>query len=115
MNCWDGQCLIGELIRDGLEVAVPVRDRGVDLIAYADLSRQVVRFGARPVQMKAFTASGFSVAQKYTRIADLLLAYVWHLGGSEPAVTYGLTYAAAVQVAEASPIFQRPPDRPPEH
>jgi hypothetical protein len=61
------------LFRVGLEVAVPARDRGVDLIAYADLSRELARFAARPLQMKAFTASGFSVAQKDTRIADLLL------------------------------------------
>ncbi|MFM9965462.1 MAG: hypothetical protein ACKV2Q_30110 [Planctomycetaceae bacterium] len=31
------QRLMGELLRDGLEVAVPARDRGVDLIAFADL------------------------------------------------------------------------------
>ncbi len=95
------QRLMGELLRDGFEVAVPARDRGVDLIAYADLSRQVVRFAARPIQMKAFTTSGFSVAQKYTRIADLLLAYVWHLGDSQMAVTYALPYPEAVKVAEA--------------
>ena len=94
------QRLMAELLRDGLEVAVPVRDRGVDLIAYADLSRQVSRFAARPIQMKAFTASGFSVARKYTRIADLLLAYVWYLSEARPPVTYGLPYAAAVQIAE---------------
>src|SRR5436190_22800977 len=86
--------LMGELLRDGLEVAVPARDRGVDLIAYADLSRQVARFAARPLQMKAFTASGFSVAQKYMRIADLLLAYVWYLGDAQAPVTYGLPYAS---------------------
>jgi len=38
------QRLIAELIRDGLEVALPTRDRGVDLIAYADLSKHVERF-----------------------------------------------------------------------
>ena len=95
------QRLMGELLRDGLEVAVPARDRGIDLIAYADLSRQVARFSARPIQMKAFTVSGFSVAKKYTRIADLILAYVWHLGDTQPAVTYALPYAETVGVAEA--------------
>lgn len=95
------QRLMGELLRDGLEVAVPARDRGIDLIAYADLSRQVARFSARPIQMKAFTVSGFSVAKKYTRIADLILAYVWHLGDTHSAVTYALPYAEAVGVAQA--------------
>ena len=29
--------LVSDLLQAGLEVALPVRDRGVDLIAYADL------------------------------------------------------------------------------
>ncbi len=93
--------LTGELLGDGLEVAVPARDRGVDLIAYADLAFQVAAFAARPIQMKAFTARGFSVDRKYTKIADLLLAYVWHVGGTDTAVTYAMPHAAAVRVAEA--------------
>ena len=95
------QRLIGELIRDGLEVAVRARDRGVDLIAYADLSRQVSRFASRPIQMKASTTSGFGVDQKYARISDLILAYVWHLADPQAAVTYALPYVEAVKVAEA--------------
>ncbi|HJT77081.1 MAG TPA: hypothetical protein VJ739_07735 [Gemmataceae bacterium] len=95
------QRLMGELLRDGLEVAIPARDRGIDLIAYVDLSRQVTRFAARPLQMKAFTARGFSVAQKYARIADLLLAYVWFLGETQAPETYGLCYAEAVRIAES--------------
>lgn len=33
--------LVGELLRDGLEVALPERDRGIDLIAYVEGDRQV--------------------------------------------------------------------------
>ncbi len=95
------QRLMGELLRDGLEVAVPARDRGIDLIPYADLSRQVARFAARPIQMKAFTSRGFSVAEKYARIADLILAYVSHVGEAQSAVTYALPYAEAVKLGEA--------------
>lgn len=95
------QRLIGELLRDRLEVATPVRDRGVDLIAYADLSCQVARFAARPIQMKASTASAFGVFSKYERVADLLLAYVWHLGDPAAAVTYAMTYPQAVALADA--------------
>ncbi len=95
------QRLVAELLRDGLEVAVPVRDRGVDLIAYADLSQQVARFASRPIQMKAATTSAFGVDQKYGRIADLILAYVWHLDDPQAAVTFALPYAEAVQVAAA--------------
>jgi hypothetical protein len=93
------QRLMCELLRDGLEVAEPVRDRGVDLIAYADLSRQVVRFSSRPIQMKASSTCAFGVDQKYERIADLILAYVWYLDNSQPAVTYACIYAEAVRIA----------------
>jgi hypothetical protein len=93
--------LVNELLRDGLEVAVPARDRGVDVIAYADLSAQVATFSAKPIQMKAFSAAGFSVSAKYSRISNLLMAYVWHVNEQSPAVTYALTYADAVKVGEA--------------
>jgi len=92
--------LMNELLRDGLEVAAPVRDRGVDVIAYADLTAQVARFAAKPIQMKAFSAAGFSVAAKYSRISDLLMAYVWHVNERSSAVTYALTYADAVKIGE---------------
>jgi hypothetical protein len=92
--------LIGELLRDGLEVAVPARDRGVDLIAYADLSKQVTRFSSRPIQMKASSTRAFGVDRKYDRIADLILAYVWHIDNPQAAVTYALSYAEAVRIAE---------------
>ena len=92
--------LMSELLRDGLEVAVPARDRGVDLIAYADLSRQVTAFAAIPIQMKAFSSSGFSLARKYSKIAGLIVAYVWHLGGAEPPITYALRYDAVIGVAD---------------
>ena len=95
------QQLIAGLLRDGLEVAVPARDRGIDLIAYANLSRQVSRFSARPIQMKASTVSGFGVDQKYGRFADLILAYVWHLDDPKAVVTYAMTYDDAVKIAEA--------------
>ncbi len=93
--------LMGDLLRDGLEVAVPARDRGIDLVAYADLSQQVVAFAAKPIQMKAFTTSGFSIAKKYTKIADLIVAYVWYLGEAQSPITYALPYPSVVVVAEA--------------
>jgi hypothetical protein len=95
------QRLIAELLRDDLEVALPVRDRGIDLIAYADLTRQVTQFAARPIQMKASTTSGFGVFTKYERVADLIMAYVWQLGDPATAVTYAMTYPQAVTVADA--------------
>ena len=93
--------LMSELLEADLEVAVPARDRGVDLIAYADLGSRVKNFVAVPIQMKAFSTSGFGINKKYEKVSNLLLAYVW--GVREPAhsVTYVMTYPEAVQVADA--------------
>ena len=44
--------LTDELLRAGLEIAQPVRDRGVDLSAYAELDTQVDWFVARPIKLK---------------------------------------------------------------
>jgi hypothetical protein len=52
--------LVGELLRDGLEVALPERDRGIDLIAYVEGDQTGVPFVARPIQMKARTAPAFT-------------------------------------------------------
>jgi hypothetical protein len=41
--------LITELMRAGIEVAEPVRDRGIDLIAYVDLDSSSGAFCARPI------------------------------------------------------------------
>jgi hypothetical protein len=92
--------LIEELLRDGVEVALPLRDRGVDLVAYADLGRQVARFSARPIQMKAVSDCAFLIDRKYERLADLILAYVWNLDNPSAAATYALTYPQAVEVGE---------------
>lgn len=92
--------LTDELLRAGLEVARPVRDRGIDLIAYADLSSSVPSFIARPVQMKAASVAGFGLDRKYEKFPNLLIAYVWRLAQPDAAVTYALSYAEAFQVAE---------------
>ena len=92
--------LTEELLRADLEVSLPVRDRGIDLIAYADLATMVEAFVARPIQMKASTNTGFGLDRKYAAFPGLLIAYVWHLARADAAVTYALTYAEALGVAE---------------
>jgi hypothetical protein len=57
-----------EILRDGLDVAVPARDRGIDLIAYADLSSNVKTFIARSIQMKASSEASFSIDRQYKRL-----------------------------------------------
>lgn len=93
--------LVDELLLAGLEVALPARDRGVDLLAYVDLESKVSSFVAVPIQMKAASGRAFSIDRKYSKIANLLLAYVWGLHEPEHAVTFALTYPEALAVAEA--------------
>lgn len=99
--------LITELVRAGVEVALPLRDHGVDLLAYVDIDEQEkgagskTKFTAVPIQMKAATATNFSLNKKYERLANLLLVYVWHVGDDKPEF-FALTYAQALSVAHAS-------------
>ena len=95
-----GRNVLGsEILRDGLDVAVPARDRGIDLIAYADLSSHVKKFIARPIQMKASSAASYSIDRKYKRVANLIIAYVWYVHDPNKTVTYALTYKEALVIA----------------
>jgi hypothetical protein len=88
--------LVSWLVSDGLEVARPERDRGIDLIAYRDDQM----FTAVPIQMKAATSESFSVNRKYDKFGpSLLLVHVWNMGTPDQ-VAYCLTYAEGMAVAE---------------
>lgn len=76
--------LVDEILQPGLEVALPIRDRGIDLIVYADLSEHVQIFVARPIQMKASSERSFGLYRKYARFPDLIIAYLWHLAAFQP-------------------------------
>jgi hypothetical protein len=91
--------LVSDLLSARLEVAFPARDRGVDLIAYVDLACQTSKFVAVPIQMKAASHRVFSVDRKYSKISNLVIAFVWQLGDPGRAVTYALSYREAVKIA----------------
>ena len=91
--------LIDELLRDNLEVALPVPDRGIDLIAYADLSENVSTYVARPIQMKAAWKQSFAIDRKYEKFPDLLIAYVWNLSSPNDAVTYAMSFSQSCAIA----------------
>jgi hypothetical protein len=91
--------LVDEILRAGLEVALPVRDRGIDLIAYADIDSRITSFVGCPIQMKAASMRAFSIEAKYAKIPNLLIAYIWHVNDPRKEVTYAMTYAEALQVA----------------
>ena len=93
--------LVSELLKAGLEVASPLRDRGVDLIAYIDIDENVDQFVGIPIQMKAASKRTFSIHRKYNKFPNLIMAYVWDLASTEfqPAI-YALTQVEAVAVAD---------------
>lgn len=93
--------LASELLQAGLEVAFPARDRGIDLIAYVDIDRELGRFVGKPIQMKAASQQSFGIWKKYLKIQDMILCFVWHLDGSKEAETYALTCSEAIAVGEA--------------
>jgi hypothetical protein len=92
--------LVTELLRANLEVAFPIRDRGIDLIAYLDTGDGVRDFVACPIQMKAASRESFSIDKKYEPFPGLILAYVWNVFDPDATVTYALTYGEAVEVAD---------------
>ena len=56
--------LVDELLRADLEVAIPARDRGIDLIVYADKGRGVKNFVAKPIQMIFVAADCIAVPRR---------------------------------------------------
>jgi hypothetical protein len=91
--------LIDELMRAGLEVSQPIRDRGIDLIAYADLDIRISSFVACPIQMKAASGRSFSINAKYEKFPNLIHASVWGLDGSVSPATYAFTQDEVLCIA----------------
>jgi hypothetical protein len=91
--------LVNTLFDAGIEVARPERDRGIDLIAYVD--RDERGFRAIPIQLKSSTTASFSIDQKYAKMPELLLCFVWYLGVSQQQRTcFALTYNEALLVGD---------------
>ena len=91
--------LIAELLADGIEVAIPIRDRGVDLIAYLEKHDRIDRFYSRPIQLKVASKRAFSLDEKYANIRDVLMVYVWGATGTEAdREFYAMTYEQAKQL-----------------
>ena len=92
--------LVAELLGAKLEVAQPIRDRGIDLIAYIDYAEDADKFLAVPIQVKGSSRQIFSVHRKYDKFNNLIMVYVWNArSGAEPEF-YALTTAEAISVAE---------------
>ena len=66
--------VISRLLAHGCEVAVPVVDSGIDIIAFREIGDGGVR--ALPLQLKCATNEAFSLDVKYAR-RGITLIYVW--------------------------------------
>jgi hypothetical protein len=75
-----GELLVaGELLRRGIDVAIPAYDRGIDLLAYRehDLTKVV------PIQVKARGGTGYNFQRSWFKYKGLVLVHVWRMQ-SEP-------------------------------
>lgn len=92
--------LTNQLLQAGIEVAEPVRDRGVDLIAYLERGDNHTRFRALPLQLKACSDRAWNVDRKYADVPGLIIAHAWYVIEPSRAVVYAMSYDDAVAIAE---------------
>ena len=90
--------LVRELLLNEIEVAIPMRDRGVDLIAYKELGMK--SFLAFPIQLKVSSNKSFSIDIKYQKISNLKIAYVWRVRDLINVEIYVLTYKQVFEIAK---------------
>ncbi|MBI5930463.1 MAG: hypothetical protein HY862_14225 [Chloroflexi bacterium] len=103
--------LANELLAAGIEIALPMRDRGIDLIAYIDIDGEIPQFTAIPIQMKASSGSNFTINQKYQKfLPNLVIVFVWGVmsENKEDQATYALTQEESLIIAEAMGYAQTP-------
>ena len=68
--------LSAQLLLRGLEVSVPIVDRGIDLIVFKEIGDAGIR--ALPLQLKCASAESFSLDRKYAG-RGIPLVYVWNV------------------------------------
>lgn len=91
--------LVDELLQAGLDVAVPVKQRGIDLIVYAQQSDG--SFVASPLQIRSSAGRSFSIDHTNEKMANLIYAFVWGVG-TEKVATYALTQREMQRVGEST-------------
>lgn len=103
--------LIEQLVQAGVDVAVPARRHGFDLIAYLVPRDRSEHFGACPIRMKAAPGKAFGIDNTFESVANLLNVFVWGVG-SESTSIFALTNRELSAVADQlgyslSPAFQK--------
>jgi hypothetical protein len=95
--------VIDQLHRSGLEVALPRRDHGIDVIAYVDKQRA---FQALPIQVKASAGFRWVVNQKYGPFAEIVIAFALYLADEDKATVYVLPHTENLAIAERLGLTQ---------
>jgi hypothetical protein len=95
--------LISQLLADGVEVANPLRDHGIDLIAYLDQREGTGQFSACPIQLKTATDERFILDRKYEKFPNLLMVYAWNISDDKTRVFYAITYDQAKKLLQKGP------------
>jgi len=88
------QILIANLLAADLEVAVPIRDRGIDLIVYRDRAKDQ-GFKACPIQLKTASKAVFGLDKKYEHFRNLRIVFVWNANEPSKAQLFALDYGEA--------------------
>ena len=86
-----------QLMRKGYEVARPLRDKGIDIIAYRDDPDHA--FSATPIQIKSAQKKTFSIQKKYAD-RNIVMAYIWNATSDAPTL-FLVPYAEAVQLLDS--------------
>ena len=89
--------LIAQLIQDDVHAAIPLWDRGIDLIAYFSEGDGVK---ARGIQLKTNEDSRWGLHRKYEDIAGLLMVYVWYVKEVSSVEIYAMTYMEAFSILD---------------
>ena len=85
--------LVVQLLKREIDVAIPVVDRGVDVIAFREVGLHGIK--AQPLQLKCAAADSFSLDRKYAD-RGVPLVYIWRV--FDQPVAYILTYDEALEV-----------------
>jgi len=84
--------------REGLRIAYPDIDDGVDLIIFR-ISEQG-NFDAVPIQIKAFSTESFYTDKKYLEIPKLFIIYLWYVGSGKQIRSFGMLYEEAEKIVD---------------
>jgi hypothetical protein len=91
--------LIASLVEDEVFAAIPIWDKGIDLIAYFE-DPETNRSVSRPIQLKANENCRWGLHQKYRVPANLLMVYVWHVRQRNDVRIFAMTYDEAFAILE---------------